>query len=91
MGDKMNAIAWVKSKAKEWNRIELKKEIDGLDGWYVEKSFHGRVPYPMIQDLWKETENKPINYEDGGSFFVRLPKYKGDTQIRASVCEVVVA
>lgn len=87
----MNAIEWIKSKAVEWNRIELKKETDGMDGWYIEKSYRGRVPHRMIQELWKETRNKPINYDDGSSFFVRLPKYKGETKIMASVCEVVAA
>lgn len=89
MGNNTSAIAWIKSKAEEWNRIELKKETDGIDGWYIEKSFRGRVPFRMIQELWKETGNKTINYKDGSSFFVRLPKFKGDTQIMASVCEVV--
>jgi hypothetical protein len=87
----MSAVAWVKSKAREWNRIELKKETDGIDGWYIEKSFRGHVPYRMIQELWKETGNKPINYQDGSSFFVRLPEFRSQTMIRASVCEVVAA
>ncbi len=93
----MDTIKWLKDKTVEWNRIKLTKEVDGVDGWWVEKRFEGIIPQRMIRVCIKSLKSSGgtnsvsyyyENIEGKSSFTIRVSAYKGDNHVRVNYSEM---